>query len=131
MKLTAARVFVTDLAAATRFYEGALGLRAGASGPEGSYVVFEAGGVDLVVEHVPQGAPSEEQVLVGRFTGLSFSVKDIEAVCAALQEKCVAFTSLPERQAWGGTLATLRDPSGQGLRLWLHGNCTLLAGSVC
>jgi catechol 2,3-dioxygenase-like lactoylglutathione lyase family enzyme len=117
MKLTAARVFVADLAAATRFYEGALGLRVGARGPEAGYVVFEAGNVDLVVEHVAPGAPSEEQALVGRFTGLSFSVKGIEAVCVALQEKGVVFTGPPERQAWGGTLATLRDPSQNELQL--------------
>jgi catechol 2,3-dioxygenase-like lactoylglutathione lyase family enzyme len=87
MKLTAARIFVKDLAAATSFYEGALGLRVGARGPEAGYVVFEAGGVDLVVEQVAPTSPQEEQALVGRFTGLSFSVTGIEAACAALQKR--------------------------------------------
>lgn len=117
MKLTTARVFVSDLAAATSFYERALGLRVGARGPEASYVVFEAGGVDLVVEQVAPTAAPEEQGLVGRFTGLSFSVTGIEAACAALQKRGVVFSGLPERQPWGGTLATLRDPSGNELQL--------------
>lgn len=117
MKLAAARVFVADLGAAIRFYEGALGLRVRVRGLEAGYAVFEAGSVDLVVEQVAQDAAPEERLLAGRFTGLSFSVEDIDAVCATLRAKGVAFSGEPERQPWGGTLATLRDPSGNELQL--------------
>lgn len=117
MKLAAARIFVRDLQEARAFYEQKLGLRVGAAGPDGDFIVFEAQSCDLVVERVAPDAPQEEQVLVGRFTGLSFHVKDIGPLCLALEAQGVPFTGPPERQPWGGTLATLRDPAGNELQL--------------
>jgi predicted enzyme related to lactoylglutathione lyase len=117
VRLAAARIFVRDVSEATAFYEGALGWRVGARAPEVEYVVFEAGSVDVVVERVGPEAPPEEQALVGRFTGLSFAVADIRAVCLALEGAGVRITSQPERQEWGGTLATVQDPSGNELQL--------------
>jgi len=35
----------------------------------------------------------------------------------ALSSRGVAFTGLPERQFWGGTLATLRDPAGNEIQI--------------
>jgi catechol 2,3-dioxygenase-like lactoylglutathione lyase family enzyme len=117
MKLAAARVFVHDLETASDFYESALGLRVAARGPEADFVVFEAQTCDLVVERVAAEAPQDEQILVGRFTGLSFNVKNIDQLCQALAAKGVQFTGQPEKQAWGGTLATLCDPAGNQLQL--------------
>ena len=110
MKLAAARVFVRNLEEASEFYENTLGLRVGARGPEADYVVFEAQTCDLIVERVRLDAPQDEQILVGRFTGLSFDVKNITALCRELASKGVQFTGQPEKQSWGGTLATLSDP---------------------
>ena len=104
MKLAAARIFVHNLEEASEFYEKALGLRVGARGPEADYVVFEAQTCDLVVERVPPEAPPDEQNLVGRFTGLSFDVKNIDLLCQDLVGRGVQFTGMPERQPWGGTL---------------------------
>jgi catechol 2,3-dioxygenase-like lactoylglutathione lyase family enzyme len=115
--LAAARIFVRDLQEARVFYEQKLGLRVGAAGPEADYVVFEAQTCDLIVEQVPPDAPPEEQSLVGRFTGLSFNVKNIEQFCQQLTTQGVQFTGQPERQPWGGSLATLRDPAGNELQL--------------
>jgi predicted enzyme related to lactoylglutathione lyase len=117
MKLSAARVFVSDLALCASFYERALGLQVRAGGAGAGYVVFEAGGVELIIESVAQDASAEEQALVGRFTGLSFAVTGIEAVCAALHNNGVVITGQPERQTWGGVLATVQDPSGNELQL--------------
>ena len=117
MKLAAARIFVRDLQEARVFYEQKLGLRVGAAGPDADYVVFEAQTCDLIVERVPPDAPPEEQSLVGRFTGLSFNIKNIEQLCQELTTQGVQFTGQPERQPWGGTLATLRDPAGNELQL--------------
>jgi predicted enzyme related to lactoylglutathione lyase len=117
LKLAAARVFVTNLEEATDFYEKTLGLRVEARAPEVGYVVFETGTCDLVIEQVPADAPQDEQILVGRFTGLSFNVKDIETLCLSLSNRGVVFTGMPERQQWGGTLATLKDPAGNELQL--------------
>ncbi|MFM2121128.1 MAG: hypothetical protein RL722_2596, partial [Pseudomonadota bacterium] len=83
----------------------------------GDFLVVEAQSCDLVVERVAPDAPHEEQVLVGRFTGLSFNVKNIAQLCQELDARGVQFTGRPERQPWGGTLATLRDPAGNELQL--------------
>jgi catechol 2,3-dioxygenase-like lactoylglutathione lyase family enzyme len=116
LKLAAARVFVRNLEEASEFYENTLGLRVGARGPEADYVVFEAQTCDLIVERVRLDAPQDEQILVGRFTGLSFDVKNITALCRELASKGVQFTGQPEKQSWGGTLATLSDPAGNQLQ---------------
>lgn len=117
MKLAAARIFVWNLEEATHFYENTLSLRVGARSPEGGYVVFETGSCDLVIELVPPDAPEDDQVLVGRFTGLSFNVTDMESWFQKLSSQGVEFTGTPERQQWGGTLATLKDPAGNQIQL--------------
>jgi uncharacterized glyoxalase superfamily protein PhnB len=54
---------------------------------------------------------------VGRFTGLSFAVEDIAATHARLVAADVPFAGPPQKQFWGGTLATLTDPAGNQLQL--------------
>jgi predicted enzyme related to lactoylglutathione lyase len=117
LKLAAARIFVRNLEEATTFYESTLALRVGAGAPEVGYVAFETGACDFIVEQVAPDAPEDEQILVGRFTGLSFNVEDIESSFQELSSRGVEFTGKPERQQWGGTLATLRDPAGNELQL--------------
>jgi catechol 2,3-dioxygenase-like lactoylglutathione lyase family enzyme len=117
MNISAARVFVRDLAEAQQFYGSALGLPLVAGGAEYGYCVFKPGAVDLVVESVHPDAIEEEQALVGRFTGLSFSVASAESKYRELLNLGVEFTGAPEKQAWGGVLATLRDPAGNELQL--------------
>ncbi|MCA0177281.1 MAG: VOC family protein [Proteobacteria bacterium] len=117
MNLNTARIFVRDIAQAKRFYTQTLGLKPIASSAEHGYCVFTTGGVQLVVEAVSADAPQEEQELVGRFTGLSFTVADIQQTYRSLSAAGVAFTGAPERQAWGGILATLRDPAGNELQV--------------
>ena len=117
MKLSAARVFVRDLASARQFYAENLGLPLKASGVEQGFLVMGVGGVDLIVETVPDDAPADDQALVGRFTGLSFAVQDIRASHAQLSAAGVRFTGAPELQAWGGWLATFSDPAGNELQL--------------
>lgn len=77
MNLRAARVFVRSLAEARTFYANALGLPIEAEDLEVGFLVFGAGNCQLVIEPVALDAPPEDQALVGRFTGLSFSVSDI------------------------------------------------------
>lgn len=85
MELNTARVFVRDIAAAREFYEQKLGLRLKADGSEYGYCVFKSGSTELVVESVAEDAPEEERILVGRFTGLSFTVQDAAAKHRELQ----------------------------------------------
>ena len=117
MKLTYARVFVRDLEAAQRFYRDVLGLALRGGAPSRGYCVFDSGGAQLVVESVGDDAPADEQVLVGRHTGLSFEVNDIAAAYQQLQARQVRFTGAPEKQEWGGILATFADSSGNELQL--------------
>ena len=77
MNLSAVRIFVTDMAGARRFYEDRLGLTVMLGDHEHGVCVFDAGSAQLIVEAVPKQAPPDEQVLVGRFTGVSFAVDDI------------------------------------------------------
>jgi len=117
MKLNTARVFVNDIAAAKAFYLQTLSLPLKVDGEDHGFCVFHSGGAELVVEAVPADAPSDERILVGRFTGLSFTVQDIQAKYMELLAKGVAFSGTPERQTWGGTLATFKDCSGNELQL--------------
>ena len=120
MELNTARVFVRDIQSAKDFYSGRLGSQIKADGSEYGYCVFKAGSTELVVETVTEDAPEEEQVLVWRFTGLSFTVQDAEAKHRELAARGVPFTGLPEKQLWGGILATLQDPSGNELQIVQH-----------
>jgi catechol 2,3-dioxygenase-like lactoylglutathione lyase family enzyme len=117
MKLAAVRLFVRNLAMAQDFYGRHLGLKQTVVDPHSAYAVFDIDGVDVVIEVVAPEAPVDDQRLVGRFTGLSFSVSDIQADHQRLSQAGVSFVGPPERQDWGGWLATLRDPSGNELQL--------------
>ncbi|MES2959497.1 MAG: VOC family protein [Pseudomonadota bacterium] len=117
MNLNTARVFVRDLSEARAFYAESLGLTPVAGNAEFGYVVFEAGIAKLVVETVADDAPQEDQLLVGRFTGLSFSVADVHEEHRELLALGVEFSGQPEKQSWGGVLATLRDPAGNELQI--------------
>jgi catechol 2,3-dioxygenase-like lactoylglutathione lyase family enzyme len=113
--ISALRIFVRDLDSARRFYGGALELRETGTGT--SWITFELGDVDIVVEAVPPDDP-EGNALVGRFLAVSFSVGGkIDEAYRRLSAKGVPFEGAPERQNWGGTLAFARDPDGNVLTL--------------
>ena len=120
MELNTARVFVRDIESAEQFYSGKMGLAIKADGSQYGYCVFKAGRTDLVVETVADEAPEEERVMVGRFTGLSFSVQDVEAKHRELAVSRVPFTGVPEKQQRGGILKTLQDPAGNKLQIVQH-----------
>lgn len=58
-----------------------------------------------------ESADGEDRELIGRFTGLSFDVDDVHAKYQDLSSRGVILTGTPERQQWGGIIATLSDPS--------------------
>ncbi|MGH6609443.1 MAG: VOC family protein [Burkholderiaceae bacterium] len=117
MNLNTARVFVRDIADAKNFYADALRLRIKVDGSEHGFCVFDAGSATLVVEAVADDAPQDDLALVGRFNGLSFDVADANAAYEELQFRGVAFTGAPEKQFWGGIVATMKDPSGNELQI--------------
>lgn len=117
MKLAALRLFVRDLSAARALYRDLLGIPLTADGASHGFLVFDLDGVDLVIEAVAADAPSDEQALVGRFSGISFAVDDCAAAHARLTAAGVRFSGAPEAQGWGGVLATLLDADGNALQL--------------
>ena len=120
MELQTARVFVNDMDAAKQFYSEKLGLPIKADGSQYGYCVFKAGSTDLVIETIPGDAPDHDKVLVGRFTGLSFTVNDAQAKYHELSTQGVRFSGPPELQFWGGTIATFCDPAGNELQIVQH-----------
>lgn len=112
--IAAVRVFVLDVEAAVDFYANRLGLTA--SSTFDGVAVFDAGGCDLIVEAADPDS-AEERALVGRFSGVSFRVEDMQAAYRALVAKGVAFDGEPQPQEWGGVLAHFSDPDGNVLTL--------------
>lgn len=113
LRLNAVRLFVTDLPPALAFYRDVLGLPLRSAGDD--YALFDAGGVDIVVE--PSATDERGRPLAGRFTGLSFGVEDAQAAHARLAALGVRLHGPPELQLWGGVLVTFEDPAGNELQL--------------
>ncbi len=120
MKLGGIRLFVQSIPAVLPFYRTLLGEPI-AHDEAAGFLVFDAGGVNVVVERVDPHAEPEDQALVGRFTGVSFEVEDIGAAHTRLSAAGFLFTAEPQLESWGGWLATLRDPAGNQLQLVQYG----------
>ena len=116
MELYAVRIFVRRWPEACAFYGETLGLSGRYRNDEAGWAEYDLGGPCLGVERVEAG-DSEGEALVGRFLGVSLRVDDIDRVYRSLSDKGVDFSSPPERQPWGGSLAHFRDPDGNVLTL--------------
>ena len=77
---------------------------------------YDLGGPCFGIERVQPG-DAEGEALIGRFVGASLRVDDINEVYELLRTRGVQFTSPPEKQDWGGTLAQFQDPDGNVLTL--------------
>jgi predicted enzyme related to lactoylglutathione lyase len=117
MNLAAARVFVRDIVEARDFYSDRLGLRIETADVEHGFCMFDTGATKLIVEAIGGEDDEEGRELVGRFTGLSFPVEDMQAKYRQLSALGVEFSGAPEEQRWGGWLATFKDPAGNSLQL--------------
>jgi predicted enzyme related to lactoylglutathione lyase len=116
MRLAAARIFVSQLNEAVDFYGALLGPPT-SLGPGGAFAVFDGKPSDVIVEAVAHDAPPEDRALIGRFTGISFAVDDLDRVHHELTAAGMSFIGSPELQPWGGRLATIADPSGNEIQL--------------
>lgn len=125
MKISAARIFVRDIQMAKDFYSK-LGLEVEHYDIDFGVCIFKTGETKLIIEVVPETAPEEEQVLVGRFTGFSFATNDIQEDYKTLKSNGIHFIGEPEQQYWGGWLATLIDPSKNGIQLVQESSCQQL-----
>jgi predicted enzyme related to lactoylglutathione lyase len=114
--LTVVRLFVHDFEGAVRFYQDTLGMTLETRADELGWAQFATGACALALERLARGDP-EAPALVGRYAGVSLRVSDVQATYRVLVERGVQFLAPPEKQAWGGTLAHLRDPEGNVLTL--------------
>lgn len=117
MKIYAVRIFVDDWHAACEFYENTLGLPLEFKDESFGWAEFDVGGAKFGIERVDQGASDEDKALVGRFVGVSLEVDDAQATYERLVARGVEFQSLPEKQSWGGVLASFMDTSGNVITL--------------
>lgn len=95
-----------------RFYRDTLGLAPRSLKQD--FVNFDWGGVRLSVGvHDTVHGASRDALRVM----IHFAVSDIHTTHARLARAGVVFTRAPEREDWGGWVATFTDPDGNTLQL--------------
>jgi predicted enzyme related to lactoylglutathione lyase len=98
--------------AMARFYRETLGLPARSAKPD--FVNFDWRGIRLSVGvHDRVDGPSQDPLRIM----LNLAVDDIRAVHERLSRAGVNFTRAPEREDWGGWVATFADPDGNTLQI--------------
>lgn len=108
MELAYINIFVSDLDRAVAFYKDHLGLNLQFASPEHRYASFSTGSIRLGIALV---AP-EQKDLIGRHTGVGFTVVDLYAEYTRLSERGAKFEMPPTKQPWGGSMALIADPDG-------------------
>ena len=99
-------------AAMARFYRDTLGLTPRSA--KDDFINFDWQGARLSVGvHNRVHGPSRDPLRVM----IHLTVADIRAVHARLARAGVVFTRAPEREEWGGWVATFADPDGNTLQL--------------
>jgi len=116
MRIVVTSVVVDDQDKALQFYTDVLGMKLETRADEFGWAQFATGSCNLAVERLAPDDP-EAPGLVGRYVGISLRVPDLDSTYHALVARGVEFLSPPTKQAWGGTLAHLRDPEGNVLTL--------------
>ena len=121
--VSAISLFVDDLKTAKAFYEATFGVEVVYEDETSVCVKFDQLFVNLLL-----GSAAEQQVepapVAGRDSGsrfqLSVWVEDVDAACAALEERGVELLTGPVDREWGMRVATFTDPDGHSWEL-AHG----------
>jgi predicted enzyme related to lactoylglutathione lyase len=108
LQLGSVIIATQDKARLKTFYHEVLGIPYNAQGK------LESGGVIIhpALHSEVHGPPAEPHRVM-----LTFEVAEIHTAATDLQARGVAFVRLPERENWGGWLATFLDPDGNYLQL--------------
>jgi catechol 2,3-dioxygenase-like lactoylglutathione lyase family enzyme len=105
-------IWTDRLAEMAAFYRDTLGLPVHSERPH--FVAFQLGPARLSVGlHSEVHGPAKESVRVT----VNLGVADIQAVYHDLSRRGVVFVRPPEREHWGGWVASFRDPDGNLLQL--------------
>jgi len=113
-QLNYARIFTHNFSQAHYFYSETLSLKVLNKSKKPAYAIFDTGPAKLILEE------NISARLIGRYTGISLTVKDIEATYNQLSNKGVKFKSAPEKQHWGGYLVDFEDLDGNIITLSSH-----------
>jgi predicted enzyme related to lactoylglutathione lyase len=107
------QIFVSDMDRAVEFYAETLGIGMRNRSPDfPEFVELDTEGSVLALNSEPPGNDA-----VGRFTGITLTVPDVEGAYRSLSEKDVRFSAPPARQPWGGIMTSLFDPDGNEVSL--------------
>ena len=107
-------VFVSDMERAVQFYADTVGIGVRNRSPDfPEFVELATEGTILALNSVGPDRPN----LIGRVTGITLTVPDIESVYRSLSAKGVRFSRPPTREAWGASMTSLFDPDGNEISL--------------
>ena len=105
-------IWTDNLEPLVAFYRDTLGLRPHSVHDE--FVAFQFGEMRLNVgRHDGVHGRSNEPYRIM----INLGTRDIHRLTKELQQKGVQFVRLPERERWGGYVATFQDPDGNLLQL--------------
>jgi catechol 2,3-dioxygenase-like lactoylglutathione lyase family enzyme len=113
-QIDAIRIFAADFQETKDFYVTCLGFEIGFEGD--GVVVFDLPGTKLIVEQIDI-SEADAAGMVGRFTGISFAVDDIQKAYKELKAKGVSFESKPVKEEWGGAMTHFSDPDNNSFTL--------------
>ena len=118
--ISAISLFVEDLQAAKSFYEAIFGLEVIFEDETSVCVKFDQLFVNLLLSSAA-AQQVEPAPVAGRESGsrfqLSIWVDDVDAGCAALEQRGVKLLTGPVDREWGMRVATFTDPDGHSWEL--------------
>ena len=119
LRIFAANVFVRDHNRALAFYLDQLGFSvvADESFEFGRWVAIAPPDGSTILALLTPKRGSANYKLIGRATQIAFIAEDIYATYDRWRNRGVEFTHPPQRQLWGGTVATLCDVDGNSFDL--------------
>ena len=112
MRLHTLRIPCNDLAASEEFYSNLLGFEKVHGSASAGCVGYKIENSNILLE--PEEAGEFE---AGSYLGFSLEVPDLDQFYEACSTRGGKFLSPPERQAWGGVMTHLLDPSGNSFSI--------------
>ena len=105
-------IYVSDMQRAVEFYGDTVGIGVRTTSEEfPEFVELATEGAILALHSVDPGW-SDNQKRIGRPTGITITVPDIDSVYRSMSAKGVRFSQPPKTEPWGGKTTTFFDPDG-------------------